>query len=140
MKFFPLHVHSHYSLLDGLSKPKDIANRCVDLNLEGSALTDHGTISGAVSFVNAMKNKNKKPILGCEFYICKEKPEEKQERKLSHLVVLAKNIEGWKNLLGATSESNRPEFFYYKPRLDLEGLSRFVDGNTTQEHTSKLES
>ena len=129
MKFFPLHVHSHYSLLDGLSKPKDIANRCVELGLEGSALTDHGTISGAVSFVNAMNNKGKKPILGCEFYICKEKPEEKQERKLSHLVVLAKNIEGWRSLLGATSESNKPENFYYKPRLDLDTLSNFVDGN-----------
>ena len=129
MKFFPLHVHSHYSLLDGLSKPKDIANRCVELDLEGSALTDHGTIGGAVAFVNAMKNKGKKPILGCEFYICQEKPEEKQERKLSHLVVLAKNVQGWKQLIAATSESNKPEFFYYKPRLDLDNLARFVDGN-----------
>ena len=50
MKFFPLHVHSHYSLLDGLSKPKDIAKRCVELDLDGSALTDHGTVSGAVTF------------------------------------------------------------------------------------------
>jgi len=129
MKFFPLHVHSHYSLLDGLSKPKDIANRCVELDLEGSAITDHGTVGGAVTFMNAMKNKGKKPILGCEFYICQEKPEEKKERKTSHLVVLAKNSEGWKRLLEATSESNKPEFFYYKPRLDLDNLARFADGN-----------
>ena len=129
MKFFPLHVHSHYSLLDGLSKPKDIASRCVELDLEGSALTDHGTISGAVSFVKAMQNQGKKPILGCEFYICQEPPEERQQRKLSHLVVLAKNFQGWKQLLGATSESNKPEFFYYKPRLDLENLAKFADGN-----------
>ena len=79
MKFFPLHVHSHYSLLDGLSKPKDIAKRCVELDLDGSALTDHGTVSGAVTFVNAMKNKGKKPILGCEFYICQEDPSEKSD-------------------------------------------------------------
>tara|TARA_R110002110_G_scaffold234140_16_gene450304 strand:+ start:1509 stop:3455 length:1947 start_codon:yes stop_codon:yes gene_type:complete len=129
MRFFPLHVHSHYSLLDGLSKPKDIANRCVELNLEGSALTDHGTVGGAVAFVNAMKNKGKKPILGCEFYICQEKPEEKSDRKTSHLVVLAKNLEGWKRLIEATSEANRSDFFYYKPRLDLDNLARFADGN-----------
>ena len=60
MNFFPLHVHSHYSILDGLSKPSDIANRCEDLGLEGSALTDHGTIAGAVSFMQAMKKKGKK--------------------------------------------------------------------------------
>ena len=129
MKFFPLHVHSHYSLLDGLSKPKDIANRCVELDLDGSALTDHGTIGGAVTFVNAMKNKGKKPILGCEFYICQEKPEEKSDRTTSHLVVLAKNLQGWKRLIEATSEANRPEFFYYKPRLDLDNLARFADGS-----------
>lgn len=129
MKFFPLHVHSHYSLLDGLSKPKDIAKRCVELDLDGSALTDHGTVSGAVTFVNAMKNKGKKPILGCEFYICQEDPSEKSDRKTSHLVVLAKNAEGWQRLLEATSESNKPEFFYYKPRLNLDSLAKFVDGN-----------
>ena len=129
MKFFPLHVHSHYSLLDGLSKPKDIANRCVELDLDGSALTDHGTVGGAVTFMNAMKNKDKKPILGCEFYICQERPENKKERKTSHLVVLAKNFDGWQRLLEATSESNKSEFFYYKPRLDLDNLSRFADGN-----------
>tara|TARA_R100000008_G_scaffold23676_2_gene12740 strand:- start:6554 stop:8500 length:1947 start_codon:yes stop_codon:yes gene_type:complete len=129
MKFFPLHVHSHYSLLDGLSKPKDIANRCVELGLDGSALTDHGTIGGAVAFVNAMKNKGKKPILGCEFYICQEKPEEKSDRSTSHLVVLAKNLQGWKRLIEATSEANKPEFFYYKPRLDLDNLAKFADGS-----------
>ena len=59
MKFFPLHVHSHYSLLDGLSKPMDIAERCEELGVEGSALTDHGTIAGAVAFTQAMKKKNK---------------------------------------------------------------------------------
>ncbi len=129
MKFFPLHVHSHYSLLDGLSKPKDIANRCEELDLEGSALTDHGTVAGAVSFINAMQKKSKKPILGCELYICQEKPEEKSQRELSHLVVLAKNYQGWLDLVAATSESNKPEFFYYKPRLNLKNLSRFVSGN-----------
>ena len=130
MRFFPLHVHSHYSLLDGLSKPKDIANRCEELGLEGSALTDHGTVGGAVSFISAMKKKKKKAILGCEFYLCEDATDKTKNReKLSHLVVLAKNETGWKGLLGATSESNKPDFFYYKPRLDLENLARFADGN-----------
>ena len=129
MNFFPLHVHSHYSILDGLSKPSDIANRCEDLGLEGSALTDHGTIAGAVSFMQAMKKKGKKAILGCEFYICKEDPCKKENRELSHLVVLAKNKQGWLNLVGATSLSNTPEYFYYKPRIDLKSLSEFCDGN-----------
>ena len=61
--YFPLHVHSHYSLLDGLSKPKDIAKRCQALNLAGSAVTDHGNISVAVGFINAMKQRKLKPII-----------------------------------------------------------------------------
>ena len=129
MKFFPLHVHSHYSLLDGLSKPMDIANRCEELGVEGSALTDHGTIAGSVAFVKAMQKKNKKAILGCELYICKEEPTKKESRELSHLVVLAKNKNGWLNLVAATSLSNSPEYFYYKPRIDLKNLSQFCDGS-----------
>ena len=128
MRFFPLHVHSHYSLLDGLSKPKDIAKRCEELGLEGSALTDHGNVGGAVSFINAMKSKEKKAILGCEFYLSKDISEKPPREKLTHLVVLAKNEIGWKRLLQATSESNKPENFHYKPRLDLERLSNFADG------------
>ena len=76
-----------------------------------------------------MQKKSKKPILGCELYICQEPPEEKSQRNLSHLVVLAKNHQGWLDLIAVTSESNKPDFFYYKPRLDLKNLSRFVDGN-----------
>ena len=129
MRFFPLHVHSHYSLLDGLSRPIDIANRCTELGLEGSSLTDHGNVGGAVSFINAMKSKGKKAILGCEFYICEDITEKPIKEKLSHLVVLAKNEKGWRRLLQATSESNKPDNFYYKPRLDLETLAKFADGN-----------
>lgn len=93
MTFFPLHVHSHDSLLDGLSKPKDIVKRCKELGLSGCALTDHGVLSGSVSFVEAMKSNGLKPILGCEFYICEGDPTDKENRTRSntHLVVLAKN-------------------------------------------------
>jgi DNA polymerase-3 subunit alpha len=131
MTFFPLHVHSHDSLLDGLSKPKDIAKRCKELGLKGCALTDHGVLSGAVSFVEAMKSAGLKPILGCEFYICEGDPTDKENRTRSntHLVVLAKNKQGWQDLIAATSQSNHPDYFYYAPRLDLATLKKFCTGN-----------
>ena len=121
----PLHLHTHYSLLDGLSKPTQVAARCEELGYDSCAVTDHGTISGAVSFVRAMREKNIKPILGCEFYLCDQDPciKEKTNRRLSHLVVLAKNFEGWKKLIEATSASNDEEVFYHKPRLDLNTLA-----------------
>tara|TARA_Y100001963_G_scaffold160221_1_gene269155 strand:+ start:11989 stop:13908 length:1920 start_codon:yes stop_codon:yes gene_type:complete len=129
--YFPLHCHSHYSLLDGLSSPSQIAGRIKSLGLAGCALTDHGNISGSVAFTKEMKKNNLKPILGCELYICKEHASErnKENAKLNHLVILAKNLAGWKQLIRITSESNKPDFFYRKPRLSLEQLSEFCDGN-----------
>jgi len=126
--YFPLHVHSHYSLLDGLSKPSHIARRCKELNLPGSAITDHGNISGAISFMKAMKGLQ--PIIGCELYVSPYDATIKEgDRSLYHLCVLAKNIEGWRRLVQLTSESNKPEHFYYRPRLDLERLAKYADGN-----------
>jgi DNA polymerase-3 subunit alpha len=127
----PLHLHTHYSLLDGLSKPSQVASRCSELGFESCALTDHGTISGAVAFTQACRSKNIKPILGCEFYLspsdCTIKNEE--NRKLSHLCVLAKNKNGWNNLIQAVSKSNDEENFYYRPRLDLKTLGQFAGGD-----------
>ena len=127
----PLHSHTHYSLLDGLSKPHQVAERCESLGYDACAITDHGTISGAVSFVRAMQKKNIKPILGCEFYLCEQDPclKDKENRQLSHLVVLAKNFDGWRKLIEATSASNDEEVFYHKPRLDLNTLAEYCDGN-----------
>jgi DNA polymerase III subunit alpha len=159
--WLPLHVHSHYSLLDGLSKPTKIAERCANLNYSSCALTDHGTIAGAVQFVKALKDCCKcghqkgihdrekkcrvkdcsceafnkcgiKPILGCEFYLCPQDAtvKDKTNRKLSHLVVLAKNLAGWNNLIQATSSANHPDHVWYKkPRLSLEKLASFSKGN-----------
>ena len=131
MSWTPLHLHTHYSLLDGLSKPSQVAERCSNLGYTSCALTDHGTISGAVAFTQAMKKKNIKPILGCEFYLsqqdCKIKSDE--NRSLSHLCVLAKNRKGWDNLIQAVSKSNDEENYYYRPRLDLAELNLFADGN-----------
>ncbi len=161
MKWVPLHCHSDNSLLDGLSKPSQITNRCVELGYNSCALTDHGTISGAISFLKACgstcvcghskavhgngkrcyqtgctcETYNKFPIkaiLGNEFYLCETDAsiKDKSNRRLSHLVVLAKNLQGWKNLIAATSEANKKENVYYgKPRLNLEKLAGFARGD-----------
>ncbi|MAF25450.1 hypothetical protein CL634_07740 [bacterium] len=131
MNWNPLHLHTHYSLLDGLSKPSQVASRCSELGYTTCAITDHGTISGSVAFTQACKKKNIKPILGCEFYLSQQEATIKDvsNRSLSHLVVLAKNKEGWKRLIEATSRSNDEELFYFKPRLDFNLLGQYADGN-----------
>ena len=129
--YIPLHCHSMYSLLDGLSKPKSIAKRCNDIGARACALTDHGNIAGAVKFYTEMKQSGVKPILGCEIYVCDQDPsiQDSSNRNLSHFLLLAKNFKGWKNLIRLVSESNRPDFYYHKPRLNLERLAAFCDGN-----------
>jgi len=130
-KYIPLHCHTHYSLLDGLSKPEQIASRIAEIESPACALTDHGNIAGAVKFYSTMKKNGIKPILGCELYICEESPtlKEKDNSKLSHMLVLAKNYQGWLDLIRIIGESNKPEHYYHKPRLDLETLSNFVKNN-----------
>lgn len=129
--YTPLHVHSHFSILDGLSKPEQIAKRCLKTNISACALTDHGNIAGAVKFHSCMKKNGIKPILGCELYISDQDATIKNNdnKKLSHLVILAKNYAGWKTLIKIISETNKPEFYYYKPRIDLDRLGTLLDGN-----------
>jgi DNA polymerase-3 subunit alpha len=117
--------------LDGLSKPSQIAKRCLEIESPACALTDHGNIAGAVKFYSIMKKNGIKPIVGCELYICENSPtiREKENGKLSHMLVLAKNYQGWLDLIRIVSESNKPEHYYHKPRLDLETLSNFVKKN-----------
>lgn len=120
-----------FSLLDGLSKPEQIAERCKEIGVSACALTDHGNIAGSIKFYTAMKKAGLKPILGCELYICNEDPsiKTKENRSLSHFIVLAKNYDGWKNLIKIISESNKPEYFYHKPRIDLKILGNLNQGN-----------
>lgn len=126
--YTPLHVHTHYSLLDGLSKPECIAKRCKELDMKSCAITDHGTISGNIDFYKTMKKNGIKPILGCELYICKDASiKDKDNKSLSHLVVLAKNYEGWKDLIKLVSMSNHKDYFYYKPRLDLSVIKKTLN-------------
>jgi len=129
--YVPLHCHSMFSLLDGLSKPSQIADRCHEIGVNACAITDHGNIAGAIKFYTEMRSRGIKPILGCELYICEKDPsiQSKENKELSHFLVLAKNLKGWKNLIRLVSESNRPDFYYHKPRLNFEALSAFCDGN-----------
>lgn len=129
-----LHCHSHYSLLDGLSKCEDIVNRGDKIGAKAVALTDHGNVSGAVDFIQSIKEakSNIKPIFGCEMYVCKQDASIKtqENRKLSHQVILAKNAQGWKDLLWLVSLSNHNNLFFYKPRLDLARIANVAsNGN-----------
>lgn len=123
-----LHCHSHYSLLDGLTKPEQLAKRAKELGHKSIALTDHGTISGAISFNKACVAQEIKPIIGCEFYLSNQSAtiHEKQNSKHSHLCVLAKNIDGWSELIKLSSLSNSKDYFYYKPRLNIEDFSLYA--------------
>lgn len=129
--YVPLHVHSHYSLLDGLNKPDQIAERCKKIGVNSCALTDHGSISGTVKFYNTMTKAGIKPILGCELYISRQDCtiHNSDNAKNDHLLILAKNKAGWKTLIKIVSESNKPENLYHKPRLDLQKLASMLDGN-----------
>lgn len=126
-----LHAHSHYSLLDGISKPHQIAQRCSTAGIKTCAITDHGSISGCVQFYQAMKAKNIKPILGCELYISNQDShiKDKNNSSLSHFLVLAKNLQGWRTLINIVSTTNSPDNFYHKPRLSFDRLSDLLDGN-----------
>lgn len=126
--YIPLHLHSYFSLLDGLPSPDDIINRCVELNLPGAALTDHGNLAGMKVFYDKCKEKKIKCIIGCELYISEQDATIKNtsNNKRNHLIVLAKNDQGIKDLMSLVSESNKPEHFYRKPRLSLEQIVPFA--------------
>lgn len=118
---------SHASLLDGLSQSYHIIDRCKEIGSNACALTDHGTISEAITFHTELTEAGLKPILGCELYISllESSLKNNDNRSLSHEVVLAKNLDGWKDLLQIVTESNKKENYYYKPRIDLATLLEY---------------
>jgi len=129
-KFTHLHVHSHYSLLDGLPKIDQLLDRVKELGMDSIALTDHGNMYGAIEFYKKAKAKGIKPIIGAEIYIAFEGM--RQERpgiddKIYHLIVLAKNEEGYRNLVKLLTKAHL-EGFYYKPRVDEELLLKHANG------------
>lgn len=130
MDFVHLHVHSHYSLLDGLGTPKQIVERVKEMGMKSVALTDHGSMYGAIEFYKAAKEAEIKPIIGCEMYISPRGMEDKASKLDSspyHLILLAKNLEGYQNLMKITSLGHL-KGFYYKPRIDKETLKKYSKG------------
>ncbi len=125
--YVSLHTHSHFSLLDGMSSPRGIVDRAIELGMHAVGLTDHGSVSAAVQFNEYAIKKGIKPILGSELYQCQHDPTIKnsENRKRHHLIILAKNPLGVKELFKLISLTNSPDFFYYKPRIDLENLKPF---------------
>ena len=129
-KFTHLHVHSHYSLLDGLPKIDGLLDYVKELGMNQVALTDHGVLYGAVEFFKKAKEKGIKPIIGCEFYTAFEKIEQKRpniDDKRYHLILLAKNEKGYKNMVQLVTKAHL-EGFYYKPRIDDYLLEKHSEG------------
>lgn len=130
MKFVHLHTHSHYSLLDGLTKIDELVEAAKEDGAESLALTDHGVMYGIVEFYQKCKKTGIKPILGVEVYLSPGSHLEKitkSDEKNYHLVLLAKDMEGYKNLIKITTIAHL-EGFYYKPRIDWPTLSAHAGG------------
>jgi len=131
-QFVHLHLHTDYSLLDGACDVEKLCERVAELGMPAVAMTDHGNIFGAVHFVNAAHKNGVKPIVGCELYVCK-KEDHNIERMppegdtYNHLLVLAENEEGYRNLAKITSEASL-HGFYYKPRVSKKFLAEHSRG------------
>src|SRR5512141_2463093 len=130
--FVHLHLHSDYSMLDGACDVTELCKRVKQLGMPAVAMTDHGNIFGAVSFFNAAKNEGVKPIIGCELYICKKDDHDIKRMPpdgdtYNHLLVLAENEEGYRNLVKITSEASL-KGFYYKPRVSKKFLAEHSRG------------
>jgi len=129
-KFVHLHTHSHYSLLDGLIKIDDLVDEAIKLGMPAIALTDHGNMYGTIEFYKKCHKAGIKPIIGVETYIALESMLQKRpniDNKRHHLILLAKNEAGYKNLLKIVTASYL-EGYYYKPRVDKEFLKKHHEG------------
>jgi len=130
MKFTHLHTHSHYSLLDGLATIDKLLAKAKKEKMEALALTDHGVMYGAIEFYQKAKKAGIKPIIGVETYVAPNGRKLKRsgvDDKKHHLILLAKDIKGYKNLIKLTSQAHL-EGFYYKPRVDFELLEEHHEG------------
>lgn len=136
-QFTHLHVHSQYSLLDGKASIPELVDKCIATGMKGIALTDHGNMFGIKEFCNYVDKKNSgksdeekfKPIIGCEMYVARDKMTDKKDRTDNgyHLIVLAKNLKGYHNLVKLVSKA-WTDGYYYKPRIDREHLAQYHEG------------
>jgi len=130
MSFVHLHVHSEYSLLDGLSRIPALVSRAKELNMPAVALTDHGTMFGAIHFYNAAKKEGIKPLIGIEAYLAPRSMHDRdhqQDSRSTHLLLLAENTHGYQNLLKIATAAQL-EGFYYRPRIDRDFLAAHSEG------------
>ena len=120
MAFTHLHVHTEYSLLDGASRISDLVSRAKELGMDSLAITDHGVMFGVIDFYRECLKQGIKPIIGCEVYTAARTRFDKdvdKDKRMGHLILLARNNEGYRNLMKIVSEGYR-NGFYYKPRID----------------------
>src|SRR3989344_3200160 len=130
MSFVHLHTHSHYSLLDGLSKIDELIGLAKKYNMNALALTDHGVMYGVVEFYQKAKKAGIKPIIGVEGYVAKNghlNKRPKIDERPYHLILLAKNNQGYQNLMKLTTIAHL-EGYYYKPRIDHDLLEQYHEG------------
>ena len=128
--FVHLHVHTQYSLLDGAIRIDDLLRRSAEFDMQAVTVTDHGTLFGAVEFFQKANAAGIKPIIGCEIYVAPNSRFDKtplDNKELSHLILLVKNAEGYRNLCKLATAAQL-EGFYYKPRIDKEILKECSQG------------
>lgn len=129
MQYVPLHLHSEYSLLDGAIKLKDLCRFAKENDMPAVAVTDHGVMYGAIDFYRTAKEVGVKPLVGCEFYVFKGELSEKNsaQNHLNHLVLIAKDKQGYANLVKLVSIAH-VDGFYYKPRINFELIEKYHEG------------
>ena len=127
--FTHLHTHTEYSMLDGISRIPDLVNRTRELGMDAMSITDHGSLYGVVDFYSECKDAGIKPIIGCEFYVAHSSRHDRtpNERTANHLVLIAKDNTGYRNLLQLVTLSHL-EGFHYRPRIDKELIERHRSG------------
>ncbi len=127
--FTHLHVHTEYSLLDGMCRIPQLVSRAKELGMDSLAITDHGVMYGAIQFYLAAKEAGIKPIVGCEVYVAQDSRfgRNASDKNSYHLVLLAKNHTGYRNLIQLTTKAHL-DGFYYKPKVDKELLQEHHQG------------
>ncbi|NLI91897.1 MAG: DNA polymerase III subunit alpha [Peptococcaceae bacterium] len=128
--FTHLHVHTEYSLLDGAARISELARQAAEMDMPALAITDHGVMFGVIDFYKSCHKQGIKPIIGCEVYVAPGKRTDRvmgKDDKNYHLVLLAENIEGYRNLVKIVSQAHI-DGFYYKPRADKELLQQYSKG------------